>query len=127
MKGVETKSPEVKEKIKWKIPLDVVKLYNEKNDNFIINKLPDSVTDREAKWNIINFDGPTEQRKDNFMSSDLLQLFETNETIRKAFDKLPDHHKRQYILWIESSLNDDIRQERMERLVRIFSQRFNTF
>ena len=125
MKTVIEREKGTNEKNFWRIPAEVVKVYKS-NDNYLINQLTDSTLLKNHDDLIKDFAGVLNEKEENYMSSDLRQLFNDNEKIKNAFDELPEYNKRQYILWIESSLNDDIRQERIARLVRIFSQRFGS-
>jgi hypothetical protein len=130
VKTIKTEEPKAKNKNYWQIPLNNVRVFNypaenpEKTDSNLLKNMDEMELYQEWKNN--NFDISFKEGKVNNMPNDFRELFESNDIVRNAFEKLPEHHKRQYILWVESSLNEDIRQERIERLVRIFSQRFNS-
>jgi len=116
----------------WKIPLDGIKIFDKKREIKSEDKVLKLIKDFDEMevyqdWKNKNQDISFKEGMGLTMPRDFRELFEANEIVRNTFEKLPEHHKRQYILWIESSLNEDIRQERIERLVRIFSQRYNNF
>jgi hypothetical protein len=130
LKLEKTKEPTKKEKNFWKIPLNVVKGYDKNFDNSFTGEELNSIRNPESSNSLgdlqnTNIDFTIKEEKVSKMPVDFEELFESNELVKKAFDRLPEHHKRQYILWVESSQNEDIRHERMERLIRIFTQRFN--
>lgn len=57
--------------------------------------------------------------------SEIKYIFIKNPSLEKIWDKLPDHHKKQFIIWMKSSQDEDVLQERLEKFLKIFSQRLN--
>lgn len=66
-----------------------------------------------------------EDISETIILSEIKYIFAQNPSLEKIWDKLPDHHKRQFIIWMKSSQDEDVLQERLEKFIKIFSQRLN--
>jgi uncharacterized protein YdeI (YjbR/CyaY-like superfamily) len=66
-----------------------------------------------------------EDISETIILSEIKYIFAKNPSLEKIWDKLPDHHKRQFIIWMKSSQDEDVLQERLENFIKIFSQRLN--
>lgn len=124
MKNSEDTMQETGNKNYFSSPSSVVKIFDQDSDGIFTKQQTPNMSDYINFTIITNSGGSLDESMKIPMSKELNELFESNPVVKKAFERLPQYHKKQYILWIESSIDEDIKQERMNRLVKIFSQRF---
>lgn len=96
--------------------------------NLSLNKT-DTLPKENINFNYLNSDPYSYYAysliSDKRINEELNFIFERNPSLKKTWDKLPEHHRKQFILWISTSKEENELQEKLSKFIKIFSERLS--